>query len=396
MTPEETSGLILLGVGGGGCRIATAVRAAYGEGLHALGVDTDALSSRAVSDGGMPCLLLGGSRLAGHGTGGDAILGRLAAQDDLENIRKHLEGARTVVVTACLGGGTGGGVTPEIVKALHDMGRGIVTICFVTRPFGFEGDARCKAAERVLPLIEEHADSMVVVPLDDLFVDAGQELLADSLKASEEMMTAGITLLWRLITKPGFIQLDAERLHAMAFRGGNARFGFGMASGASRSERAVDALKNCRLLRSGDALAKANAVMLGILAGRDLRMAEIGEIMAKLRSLCKKDCIIEMGTVLDDQYDGRIELVALAFESWSAGIPIDPVKETSPSAAQEPPVADAFPIQSGNRKGRAKGGSKLSFGATGRGKFQNVEPTLFNGQDLDLPTYLRRGITLER
>lgn len=395
MNPEETSGLVLLGVGGGGCRMAAAVRAAYGEGLHALGVDTDALSSRAISDGGMDCLLLGGSRLAGHGTGGDAILGRLAAQDDLENIRTHLQGARTVVVTACLGGGTGGGATPEILKALHDMGRGIVTICFVTRPFGFEGDTRGKAAERALPLIEEHADSMVVVPLDDLFVDVGQDLLADAIKASEEMMAAGITLLWRLITKPGFIRLDAERLHAMAFRGGNARFGVGAAAGADRAERAVMALRNCRLLRSGDALSKANAVMLGILAGRDLRMAEIGDIMAKMRSLCKKDCIIEMGTVLDDQYDGRIELVALAFESWSAGIPIDSAKETLVPSAQEPPVADAFPIQPGSRKGRSKG-SKLSFGATGRGKFQNVEPTLFNGQDLDLPTYVRRGITLER
>ena len=395
MNPEQTSGLVLLGVGGGGCRLAAAVRNAYGADLCALGVDTDALASRAISDGGMTCLLLGGSRLAGHGTGGDAILGREAAQEDLDNIRKHLEGARTVVITACLGGGAGGGATPEILKALRDMGRGIVTICFVTRPFGFEGDARCKAAERTLPLIEEHADSMVVVPLDDLFIDAGKDLLAESIQAAEEILAAGITLLWRLITKPGFIRLDADRLHAMIFRGGNARFGFGTAAGSGRSDRVVTALKNCRLLRSGDALAKANAVMLGILAGHDLRMAEVGEIMAKLQSLCKKDCIIEMGVILDDQYDGRIDLVALAFESWSAGIPIDPAKESSASAQQEPPVADAALVQAGNRKSRSKG-SKLSFGAKGRGKFQNVEPTMFNGQDLDLPTYVRRGITLER
>jgi hypothetical protein len=38
----------------------------------------------------------------------------------------------------------------------------------------------------------------------------------------------------------------------------------------------------------------------------------------------------------------------------------------------------------------------LSSGATGKGKFQNVEPTIYNGQDLDIPTYLRKNIHLDR
>ena len=75
MSQEQHTGLLLLGVGGGGCRLAAAVSAAYGGGLRALGVDTDALSNRQASAGGMTTLLLGGARLAGHGTGGDAIQG---------------------------------------------------------------------------------------------------------------------------------------------------------------------------------------------------------------------------------------------------------------------------------------------------------------------------------
>ena len=391
MSQEIQSGLLLLGVGGGGCRLAASVQAAYGQGLRALGVDTDALSNRAAAAGGMTCLLFGGSRLAGHGTGGDAIQGRLAAQDDMQNLQPHLQGVRTVVITACLGAGTGGGMTPEIVKNLHDMG--LATICFVTRPFTFEGEARRKAAERVLPMIEENADSLVVVALDDLFSDAGEPLLADAVQVAENLIAAGITLLWRIVSKPGFISLDAERLHTMVLKGGNARFGYASAEGPDRAAKVVDALQKCRLLRSGDALAKANAQLLGILAGRDLRLVEIGQIMEKLRGLSMKECQVEMGTVLDEQYEGRIDLVVLAFESWTAAVQIEPRKDAPP--AQEPPVAEAFPIQPGSRKGRGKA-SKLSFGATGRGKFQNVEPTLFNGLDLDVPTYMRRGITLDR
>ncbi|MDR2849559.1 MAG: hypothetical protein LBW77_03335 [Verrucomicrobiota bacterium] len=393
MSQEERPEFVLLGVGGGGCRLAASVRAAYGAGLRALGVDTDALATRTAAGGGLTCLLLGGSRLSGHGAGGDTVQGRLAAQDDLDNLKAQLQGARTVVIIACLGGGTGGGATPEIVKALQEMG--VSTLCFVTRPFAFEGDARAKSAERVLPLIDEHADSLVTVPLDDLFDGTEQAPLSEALQAAEALVSAGVTLLWRLVTKPGFIQLDPERLHTMMLRGGNARFGFGAAEGDGRAERAVAALKACPLLRAGTPLAKANAVTLGILAGRDLRLAEVGWIMSAVRGVCKKDCAVELGTVLDDAYEGSIELVALAFESWGAGLLPDPRREPAVGAAQEPPVTEAFPIQPGGRRGRSKK-SKLSFGATGRGKFQNMEQTLYDGQDLDIPTYIRRGITLER
>jgi cell division protein FtsZ len=392
MSQEQQPGLLLLGVGGGGCRLAASVLASYGSGLRALGVDTDALSNREAAAGGLNCLLIGGALLAGHGTGGDAIKGRMVAQEDLRNLTPHLQGVRTVVVLACLGAGTGGGATPEIIKALHDMG--LATVCFVTLPFAFEGESRRRAAERVLPMIEENADSMVIIPLDELFQDAGAGLLSDAIQVAEGVAAAGITLLWRLLTKPGFIRLDAERLHTLVLKGGNARFGFSSSEGLDRAEHAVATLRGGRLLRSGDALAKANALLVGILAGSDLRLAEIGDVMGKLRGVCKSDCAIEMGTVLDPRFDGRIELVALAFESWTAAAqPAESRRDAPP--VQEPPVAEAFPIQSGSKKSRAKG-SKLSLNAPGRGKFQNVEPTLHDGQDLDVPTFLRRGITLER
>jgi len=391
MSQELQSGLLLLGVGGGGCRLAASVLAAYGGGMRALGVDTDALSNRQASAGGMTCLLLGGARLAGHGTGGDAIQGRLVAQDDIQNLAPHLQGVRTVVITASLGAGTGGGATPEIIKSLHDMG--IATLCFATLPFAFEGDARRKAAERVLPMIEENADSMVVVSLDDLFADAGALPIEEALRKADGVMAAGIALVWRLVSKPGFIQLDPERLHAMVMKGGNARFGCASASGENRASQVIAGLRASKLLRCGDSLGKANALLLGILAGSDLRLAEIGEIMGKVHSLCKSECNIQMGTVLDPQFEGRVELVALTFESWAAAAAVEARKEAQ--SVTEPPVADDFPIQSGTRRSRGKG-SKLSFGATGRGKFQNVDPTIVNGQDLDIPTFVRRGIQLER
>ncbi len=392
MSQDMLSGLLLLGVGGGGCRLAASVAAAYGGGLRALGVDTDAMSNREASADGLTCLLLGGARLAGQGAGGDPIKGRLAAQDDFENLIPHLQGVRTVVLVACLGAGTGGGATPEIIRALHGMG--VATFCVAMLPFSFESEARRKAAERVVSLLDEHADSLAVVPSDDLFEGGADRPLEEAVRAAEAALASGVTLLWRLLTRPGFIRADPERLHAQVIGGGACGFGAAAASGPERAARVVQSLGRCRLLRGGERLAKAGSVLLGILAGPDLRLAEVGAIMGAVKGLCRADCPIEMGTVLDAGYEGRVEVVALAFEGGAARasegrgeLPL----------IQEPPVAEAFPIQPGGRKGgRAKGGSKLAYGATGRGKFQNVEPTMIDGQDLDVPTYVRRGILLER
>ncbi|MBP5321163.1 MAG: hypothetical protein J6334_09245 [Kiritimatiellae bacterium] len=398
--------LLLLGIGTGGCRMAYAIRQAYGAEMRVICADTDAMTTRMDPLEGMTPLLLGGSRLAGAGSGGDLVQARHAAQDDVENIISHLQGVRTVVVIACLGGGTGSGATPEIIKRLHDTG--VTTLCFVTLPFPFEGDSRVATAQRVLPLLDENADSLVTVPLADLYADAAEERLEAAMANADRVMAAGVSLLWRSLRSPGFIRLDPERLHKMILQGGNARFGFASATGDDRAIESVKALDQMALLRKGDALRRAKAVLLGILAGSDLRLAEVGGIMRQLQGLVQKPCKIEMGTVLDDRFNGRIELVLVAFESWTVteDMPAMPLLTPAPAvtveavkggegASAEPPVVEAMPVASAVRRGR-RSASKLSFGPSGLGKFQNMEQTLVNGQDLDIPTFQRRGITLER
>ena len=69
--------------------------------LAPTGLDTDALAARSIS--GMRCMILGAQRFDGHGTGGDAVKGRTAMQDDLETVTAALTGVRlAVVVTAPL------------------------------------------------------------------------------------------------------------------------------------------------------------------------------------------------------------------------------------------------------------------------------------------------------
>lgn len=383
---EGHAGFMLVGVGGGGCRVAAAAVGTLGAGPQAVGFDTDALATRAVP--GMRCVLLGVPRLEGHGTGGDPVKARLAAQDDREAIRSACAGASLVVVVCTLGGGVGGGATPEILRTLREQGAH--TLCFATQPFAFEGAERRAAADRALPLLEENADVLVVLPLDDLFETAGGATLAEAIPQADDVFASGLTLLWRLLLTPGFIPLGADDLRAMLRQSaGRCRLGVASASGSGRGPEAVARLMHGPLLRRGEGLANAHAVMLGVLAGSDLCLAELSEIMARLKAALASGCHLRMGTVLDARYAGTVQLVALVFEGCT--------RET-PAAAPEGAAADGLMRTAApGRRGRATGGkSKLSFGATGRGRFRNVEPTLRGGEDLDIPTYLRRGITLDR
>jgi hypothetical protein len=151
----------------------------------------------------------------------------------------------------------------------------------------------------------------------------------------------------------------------------------------------VTRLRQAPLLRAGDALAGAHALAVGVLAGSDLRLAEMDTIHEGLRSVCRKECHLELGTVLDGQFEGRIELVALAFESWT---------QPGEGAAPESALVDVAervtepPAPAGGGRGRTGRSSKLGY----VGRFKGVEPTVQDGVVLDTPTYQRRQIVLER
>ena len=373
---SDTTGLMLVGIGGGGCRMAAAARLAHGEGLVAIGFDTDETAIRGVS--GVRCQLIGATRLNKQGAGGVHSNGRLAAQDDLPNILAQLKDARVVVLVTCLGGGTGGGATPVILKALRAEGK--VTLCFATLPFAFEGADRRQIAERDRPFIEQGADTLVLAPLDDLYAGKEQAPLAEASCQADAMLASGLCLLWRLLLTPGYIRFDPARLQNMLVSAGAARFGTASADGEGRAEAVVTALGRTPLLRRGEALAGARALALGILAGADLRLAEVGAIMDRVRSICRKDVHIEMGVVLDPCFNGQIELVALSFEQW---VP----SEQRAGAATSGEAAGDLLGKDGQRD------AKLQIGI---GKFRNVEKTVIKGEDLDIPTYQRLHIRLER
>jgi cell division protein FtsZ len=352
--------LLLLGVGGAGTTMVRGVTRAFSSPMHAHAVDTDAASG---SEGGIPFTLLGGNRLAGRGSGGQPAEARAAFEDDPGVLDPVFDGLRTCVVLAALGGGTGGGATGGILKRLHS--KGVSTLLFATLPFSFEGADRERAAKSEAATLAREADVSVFLPLDDLV--AGVDNMTEALRQAHDMVSSGVTLLWRLLEKPGYIRMDPERLHAAIAGAGRARFAAAAAAGENRVGDVLAALAANPLLSRSNGAAPVRTIVAGVLAGDDLRLSEVAAVASGLSAAFGPDAKLEIGTVNDEQtFSGRLAVSVLLFEE-------------SPAAASKPAALAAArnPLAAHDR-----------FGKT--------DKTIWEGEDLDIPTYLRRNLTLEK
>jgi cell division protein FtsZ len=97
----------------------------------------------------------------GLGAGSQPDIGRAAAEEVLDEIRDHLNGAHMVFVTAGMGGGTGTGAAPIVAKAARELG--ILTVGVVTKPFHFEGQRRMRFAEAGIVDLAKVVDTLIII-----------------------------------------------------------------------------------------------------------------------------------------------------------------------------------------------------------------------------------------
>ena len=368
---NNTFSILLIGVGGAGATIARGVNRAFGGNLRYFLADTDATTGAS----GDPFLLLGGNRLSGRGSGGDMVSARLAAAESTSAINEFLGGVSVAVIVCSLGGGTGSGATLEIVQRLESLS--ITTIVIATTPFAFEGADKNRLAQGIMPIIQDASSCAFFMPMDKLVGDVDN--MQGAFRQALDSIASAVTLFWRLVEKPGYIRLDTEKLRKLVIKAGRGRFATVTAQGANRSAEILDSLSRSPLLTDGKG--PVRTVLLGILAGEDLRLSEVGRIAEGVQSaFCARDCRFEVATVNDEEtFSGRLSVTLMMFEDGAGA-------GSAPAAAAPGP----------SRKSPRKNRDPLAQGPRDRGRFNNVEHTIWNNRDLDVPTFIRQGITIEQ
>ena len=407
----------LVGVGGAGSNAVDRLKMENLERLQLAVINTDyqALASSPVQDK----VLIGMSVTRGLGAGGDPEPGREAAEVDREKIAAVVKDCDLVFLVTGMGGGTGSGASPVVAEIAAETGA--LVIAFVTMPFSFEGGRRLKQAEEGLRALRGVCDAVIPLPNDILLQEAADsETVLDSFARADEWIGRGVKSIWSMLFKTGLINLDFATLRqAFQQRGGKTLFGLGEGVGENAVADTVSSLKLCPLLHTPEFSRKADRLLVNILGGADLTLPKVNELMTAITDQFGRDSHIIMGAVIDEDMAGRVEVCVIGTSDMGGrGMPrrmVTGARAKAPAGA----VAGRSELASPQTAGMAARSGidpatayedtadlkrvhlqkpaqeEFGFGEVeSRGHFEKTDRNLFDGQDLDVPTYLRRGIKI--
>jgi cell division protein FtsZ len=252
---------------------------------------------------------IGSELTEGLGSGADAEIGRRAAEDAYDTIKRALRGSDMVFVTAGEGGGTGSGAAPVVARVARELGA--LTVGIVTMPFKFEGTRRRKQADEGLQALREACDTLIVVPNDRLLevLDKGTSML-DAFRIADDVLRHGVQGICDLITNPGLINLDFADVRTIMADSGSALMGIGYATGENRAKEAAERALRSPLIETE--ITGARGILLSIAGGDDLTLYEVNEAAEAVREAATDDTNIIFGATIDDRLEGQMWITVVA------------------------------------------------------------------------------------
>jgi cell division protein FtsZ len=416
---NHTRTIKIIGVGGAGVSLLDTLDGEEFAGAGFVAINTNASSLAAAS--ATVKIHLETKLLRGLGTGGDSERGQAIAEEQFSTLKTACDGADVILIIAGLGGGAGSGISPVLARAAKETGS--LVLAFVTLPFQCEGNRRQQQAKQSLEQLKSVADGVICLPSQKAFklIDENTSVL-DTFRITGGLLVEGVRGVWQLLTRPGLIQIHFDDLCALVRnRHSESSFAFVEARGAGRSREVVEKLLAHPLLDEGRALTDADAVLVSLMGGKDLTMAEVNRVMEQIGRHCEHAQII-MGAAVDAELKNRLSVTViaakhnvaatessvvstLAASSGDQGGQLMPRGATARSGARCSTSAPAFNLEQREQL-LAKNSSRpreapskmrqeqLSLAIISKGRFDKSEPTVHKGEDLDIPTFVRRGVAL--
>ncbi len=393
--------------------------------LVAMNTDVQSLTSSVANEK----VQLGREATRGLGAGGDPEIGCAAAEEALDEIRAVLENSAMIFLCVGLGGGTGSGAGPLVASLAKEQGA--LVVIFATMPFGFEGKRRAAQAQEALFALQAAADAVICFE-NDTMGDAvpPKAGIHQAFAAADETISQSVRAISQLFARPGILHIGFGDLRAaLARQNPRCLFGFGEADGDNRAHDALArALKN-PLMNRGQMLAEAQSILVNVAGGPNMTLNEVQILMDELGRHIGDDAQILFGTAVDPRMGNTISVTLISSLEADAAPPvaaptrsrsrpevaveleepeeiIEPTEEPvaiEPAPAQKPKsrpkpapakTSEATPELTPAARAEAKQ-ETLQFEAITRGRFEKSEPTIVDGQDLDVPTFLRRNVRVK-
>jgi len=309
--PKEKSSIIkVIGVGGGG---SNAVNHMYKQGIK----DVDFIvcnTDRQVLDASpVPLKIqLGATLTEGLGAGALPEMGKKAALENEEELKKVLSKTKMLFITAGMGGGTGTGAAPVIAKIAKEMG--ILTVSICTLPFAWEGKLRRKQAEDGLTELKKYSDSVLVILNDKLREIYHNLKVSEAFAHADNVLSSAAKCIAELINVALRINVDFNDVRRVMETSGVAIMGSAVASGEGRSLKAVTQALNSPLLNDND-IRGARYVLVSITCGTgkdELSMDELGEITEYIQEAAGQTAEMIKGYGTDETLGEKVSVTVIA------------------------------------------------------------------------------------
>jgi cell division protein FtsZ len=297
----------VVGVGGAGLNAVNRMIDAGIADVEFVAVNTD-IQQLALSDAPVK-IHIGRELTQGLGSGASSDLGRRAAEESYDQIKRALRGSDMVFVTAGEGGGTGSGAAPVVARIAKEVGA--LTVGIVTLPFHFEGTKRRTQADDGITALRESCDTVIVIPNDKLLevLDKKTSML-DAFRIADDVLRQGVQGITDLITMPGLINLDFADVKTIMNDAGSALMGIGFATGEDRAVKAAESALSSPLIDTE--LVGARGILLSIAGGDDLSLYEVNEAAEVVRRGARDDTNIIFGATIDERLTGQVWITVIA------------------------------------------------------------------------------------
>ena len=362
----------VIGVGGAGLNAVSNMIRGKLEGVDFFAANTDAQqlqSSDAVNK-----IQLGLEVTRGLGAGADPDVGEAAARESIEDIRKALQGADMVFITAGMGGGTGTLGASVIAQVSKELG--CLTVGVVTKPFMFEGKRRMRNADRGIEQLKKHVDTLITIPNQRLLSIAGRNTsLLDTFKRADDILFQAVRGISDLIIYEGLVNVDFADVRAVMSEMGMAMMGTGEASGENRAIEAAEKAISSPLLED-ISIHGARGVLINVTASPDVTLQEVNEAAELIHAEAHEDANIIWGMVIDPALTDRVRVTVIATGFGDAA-----------SASTTTTQTLATSIESNSYKTSTK--------PSGIGVIPLRKVSVIGGEDdekLDIPTFLRKQV----
>ncbi len=361
--PKYMAKISMIGIGGAGCNTINYAQAAGIDGVECIAINTDAQVLKISM--APEKLQIGQNLTQGLGAGGDPEIGRKAAEESREEIRDAVKDADMVFITCGEGGGTGTGVSPLVAEEAKNIGALVVAV--VTKPFEYEGIWRMTNADKGIEELREYVDTLICIPNQKLVaVSPKEQSIIEAFKLGNMVLFNAIKGIAEMITKPGLINLDFADIRTAMIEKGTAVMGLGIGEGENRAIQAAQVAISSPLL-DDISIKGARGLLINITGSANLTLAETNEAALLIVGETEGQPKVITGIVVDDTLGEKVKVMVVA-TGLREKITEQPLDISNKRENLELPAYKRREIKTDSKE------------------------KVYNDNDLEVPTFLRRQI----